>query len=1070
MNEALRSALRNILHLTLWAMAIVFVLGIFCQIGVTAGVIWLGSPCGKAWVRREIATALAGTDYTLSYQDLYYTADRGILVNRLAIADAGGPLLQADYAAIRIALLPLLERRLSLTFEAGTVNLDHLPAGDPQAPQTQAPASIVIPDIYFHSIAVDELHIEHLQLGEKILGQKMMLEPRLKARALLDKSIDAELSMTLGQIDGTDISWLPQSLNVQAVLDPATTQITIESLKLSAPAYNMEGKGLYALAPGQPVDLQLSAAISHLDKLAQGLPGSLLLKGEITGTSDAPAFIGEGEADIDILKQRGLGPVIFNAKIPTLGNNIQGLLSLTTAYKEKTVSLSANLRYAETQLSIENLKGTAPDLAVSGAAILDTATMFVAGQISTSFDDLATYSDLAGLKLEGKGTVTADFDHPQDRQALKISARLDRIRYDTMTLAHADGKATIQDIKNLWPNAVDLTARGFNANDAKISTLSATLRKKEQGLDYHLGLNATGHYRQAFQLSGGADIGDLEQDQPDLKNIALNLKSAGNTLTLKGNVNHETINVTADTVRFGLRGLPLDIPALVQNFTLSGKAAISGPLSDPVVSSDLHLNTVSGNKAVPSVDLDIIAGYKGDHATASVAGKGRGIKTLNANLTLPLALSLKPFKFDLPQKTELDGDITLRGDGSALLGPFLPEGAAIGGTLDTKAKIAGTLSAPTVDGNFLFSGGSLREEGSGINLANIDLNALFSQSSVTIKTLTAQDAAGGTIKGSGGIGFGKVTTGQLNFMFSKLHALRTDKVDAVVSGTLALQGHNGGYRLSGQIDPDQTAITIPERLQGNIPELNIVKPGDKKTLGLTENITLDIRINANNRVFVRGWGLDAEFAGDLAVNGTAAAPLIDGTLSSIRGRYDEFGRHFTLEKADLRFQGLVPPSPYIDIKANLAASDVVASVLIAGPVTSPVVSFASTPSLPQDEVLSRILFGKNINRISPFQAIQLEQSLRRFSGKGSSGFDPLGKLRTATGLDDISVDSDASGATTVGAGKYVTDKVYIGVQRGQSETSGAANIRVDVTPNIAVESRVGQDAQGGAGVTWHLDY
>jgi translocation and assembly module TamB len=111
-----------------------------------------------------------------------------------------------------------------------------------------------------------------------------------------------------------------------------------------------------------------------------------------------------------------------------------------------------------------------------------------------------------------------------------------------------------------------------------------------------------------------------------------------------------------------------------------------------------------------------------------------------------------------------------------------------------------------------------------------------------------------------------------------------------------------------------------------------------------------------------------------------------------------------------------------------------------------------------------------VSDISPFQAIQLEQSLRRFSGKGGGGLDPLGALRSATGLDDLSVESTADEGTTVGAGKYITDKVYIGVQHGQSEASGAASIKVDITPNIAVDSRVGQDSQGGAGVSWHWDY
>lgn len=1069
MKKTIRLLLRTTIRLSLWCGAILLLIAVIMQIAITGGIIWLGSANGKIWVQEQIANTLKDTGYTVSYQDLYYTADRGFWVKQLTLSDTSGPMLQADYAAIKPAFLPILERRLSLSLEGGTIDLERLPVSNRNTEQAPSPTSITIP-IYFRSISLDSFHIAHLQLGEKILGQRMALEPHLKTKIILNKSIDADLTATLDQIDGTDIAWLPQTLNFQGTFDPATTQIAIRSLNIKAPAYAIEGKGSYAIAPAQPVDLQLSAAIDHLDRLAKGMPGKISLNGSITGTADALAFNGNGKADLDLLKERGLDIVDFKADIPSLNDQGKGSLALTTQYKETPVTLSADLHYAETQLIIENLKGNAPDLDVSGMATLDTATTLLTGEINAKFDNLATYSDLAGIKLAGKGAVNAALSHPQDTQTVKLSATLDGIRYDTIILKHADGTATIADIKNPWPNAADLTAQGFNMGDAGIGSLKATLKKRDGGQDYHLDLNASGNYRQGFQISGGTDISNLEQAQPDLSNIAFTLKSAGNTLNLKGKLDAETINITADTTRFALRGLPLDIPEATQNFMLSGKASMTGALSDPVMTSNLHLNTGTVKTSLPVLDLEIIAGYKANQASANISGKGKGIKTLTANLDLPLGLSLKPFKFDMPQNTALNGSIVLNGDSSSLLGPFLPQGTVIGGNIDTKAKISGALNAPAIDGNILLSKGSLHDAGSGLNLANIDLNALFSQSSLTLKTLSAQDAAQGTIKGSGKIGFGKTATGQINLILDQFHTMKTDTVDAVVSGTLSLQNENKGYSIKGQIDPDQTSITIPERLQSSIPQLNIIKAGERKSSSFAQGVALDIKVKANNRVFVRGWGLDAEFGGDLAVNGTLGAPLIDGTLSSIRGRYDEFGRHFTLDHASLRFQGEVPPSPYLDIKADVAASDVVASVLITGPVKQPALSFVSTPSLPQDEVFSRILFGKNMSKISPFQAIQLEQSLSRFSGKGSSGFDPLGKLRSATGLDDISVDSDASGATTVGAGKYVTDKVYIGVQRGQSETSGAANIRVDVTPNIAVDSRVGQDAQGGAGVSWHWDY
>ena len=121
--------------------------------------------------------------------------------------------------------------------------------------------------------------------------------------------------------------------------------------------------------------------------------------------------------------------------------------------------------------------------------------------------------------------------------------------------------------------------------------------------------------------------------------------------------------------------------------------------------------------------------------------------------------------------------------------------------------------------------------------------------------------------------------------------------------------------------------------------------------------------------------------------------------------------------------------------------------------------------------MSHILFGQDMDKISPFQAVQLAQAMQRFSGVGGgSSFDPMGMLRSATGLDDIRVETDEEGQATVGAGKYLTDKVYLEFEAGSEEDSGNANVQVELTPNITVESEVGQDARAGAGVFWKWDY
>ena len=63
---------------------------------------------------------------------------------------------------------------------------------------------------------------------------------------------------------------------------------------------------------------------------------------------------------------------------------------------------------------------------------------------------------------------------------------------------------------------------------------------------------------------------------------------------------------------------------------------------------------------------------------------------------------------------------------------------------------------------------------------------------------------------------------------------------------------------------------------------------------------------------------------------------------------------------------------------------------------------------------------------------------------GGGGSSLLDDLRRSTGLDNLDVTTDSTGQTAVTAGRYITDKVYLGVQAG-----AAGNNRVTVNLDLA---------------------
>jgi translocation and assembly module TamB len=232
--------------------------------------------------------------------------------------------------------------------------------------------------------------------------------------------------------------------------------------------------------------------------------------------------------------------------------------------------------------------------------------------------------------------------------------------------------------------------------------------------------------------------------------------------------------------------------------------------------------------------------------------------------------------------------------------------------------------------------------------------------------------------------------------------------------------------------------------------------------------TLAIDVVAPSQVFVRGRGIDSEWQADLQVRGALDAPRVTGEIALRRGQFDFLGRRLQLTRGMIRFSGATPPDPSLDIRGESRAAEVTAIVEIGGVVSKPEITLSSEPALPQDEVLARLLFGRDTSRISAAQGLQIAAALRELAGL-SSGPGVIDRLRSGIGLDTLDFSTDA-GETGVRAGRYLSDEVYVEVQRGVEPGSGRATVEIELTPNLRVQSEVTDRATSGVGLQWRMDY
>ena len=100
--------------------------------------------------------------------------------------------------------------------------------------------------------------------------------------------------------------------------------------------------------------------------------------------------------------------------------------------------------------------------------------------------------------------------------------------------------------------------------------------------------------------------------------------------------------------------------------------------------------------------------------------------------------------------------------------------------------------------------------------------------------------------------------------------------------------------------------------------------------------------------------------------------------------------------------------PTLDFTAQTTAADATATLHITGFADAPQFDLSSTPPLPQDEILARLLFGESASQLTVLQVAQIGAALATLSGVGGGGPNPLAKVQKALGLDRLSVGGGSS--------------------------------------------------------------
>lgn len=228
---------------------------------------------------------------------------------------------------------------------------------------------------------------------------------------------------------------------------------------------------------------------------------------------------------------------------------------------------------------------------------------------------------------------------------------------------------------------------------------------------------------------------------------------------------------------------------------------------------------------------------------------------------------------------------------------------------------------------------------------------------------------------------------------------------------------------------------------------------------LPMKLETDINIYVGDDFRLSAFGLKGDLVGNLNVTQKNRGPFIIGEINIEEGVYRSFGQDLIIKKGKVLMNGPVD-QPYLDIEAirspDNIQDNVVAGIRVTGPASEPIIDIFSEPAMPQQNALSYLLRGQDIDSrdsggnsvTSALIGLSLAQSGR-----------VVGEIGETFGISDLQLDTAGSGdESQVTVSGYITPDLKVKYGVGIFDSFGEFTVRYRLLTDLYIEAVSGVDS------------
>jgi len=470
-------------------------------------------------------------------------------------------------------------------------------------------------------------------------------------------------------------------------------------------------------------------------------------------------------------------------------------------------------------------------------------------------------------------------------------------------------------------------------------------------------------------------------------------------------------------------------PGLPQGIALvaSGEAGIKGPLARPAelgaeaVLSELELLTADFPVRAREGVILKLAGGRLDLGQLSLAGEGTDLRVRGAIDALgegPLAIEASG-RADLRVLAALTR--RFRGQGDARLA----------------LSVSGTRSAPLVRGTLDLEGAGLRLRGFPHGLEGLRGRVRFSERAAELEEVHGTLAGGDlTLEGQLAYAGGRLSSYDIRPTGRGLALRYPEGLRSLLDAELRLFGDADQQWITGTIDVRQALYTRRYDIASELLALRRALPSPQAAA--QAGARLDLRVRAPGTLRIDNNLATLGARAELALQGTAEAPVVTGRAEIERGRLYFQGHTYVIQRGVLDFVNPQRLDPLFDIEAFTRIRSYQVTLRVSGTLERVTPTLTSDPPLSSLQILA-LLAGQEESEVANLTQTQARQGQAQLAAAGAATL-AAGRISESMGLE-------REAERLFGLNRFSIDPSLL---RGAGTTTARVTVGKRVTPDLNV--------------------